>query len=219
MCSRRRRNPRDADAPDSRYDATLPGRAGRARPAAKSRASAGPQRRPNSRRRSAGRTTASRRGRPFAARICRGRVAAPPRPRRGHCVEMSCGDDAAATWTFRVDESRRRGCDVDIPRRRVAATTRLRRGNLVETGGRLRYHDGAIAPLERSSTRHYERLLCLAGSSDGRVATVCAGEVICIWKLFDAAPRTRVVEPSVARRRDVRRWDRVFAGGVGGVVR
>jgi len=81
------------------------------------------------------------------------------------------------------------------------------------------YHDGAIAPLERSSTRHYERLLCLAGSSDGRVATVCAGEVICIWKLFGAAPRTRVVEPSVARRRDVRRWDRVFAGGVGGVVR
>ena len=60
------------------------------------------------------------------------------------------GDAAAATWTFRGDvrradvpsmeSRRRRGCDVDIPWRRVAATPRLLRGNSVETGARLRYY-------------------------------------------------------------------------------
>ena len=39
------------------------------------------------------------------------------------------GDAAVATWIFRGDDSRRRrGCDLDIPRRRFAATPRLRRG-------------------------------------------------------------------------------------------
>ena len=45
------------------------------------------------------------------------------------------GDAAAATWIVRGDESRRRrGYDVDIPRRRIAATPRLRRGHSVEAG-------------------------------------------------------------------------------------
>ena len=52
------------------------------------------------------------------------KVAATPRPRRGYFVETSRGDAAATTWIFRGDESRRRrGHDVDIPRRRVAATS------------------------------------------------------------------------------------------------
>ena len=67
-------------------------------------------------------------------------VAATPRPRRGDSEEAGRGDAAAATWRFRGDESpprprreysaetsRRRGRDVEIPRRRVAATPRLRR--------------------------------------------------------------------------------------------
>ena len=45
-----------------------------------------------------------------------------------------------AAWAFRGDESRRRrGCDVDIPWRRVAAAPRPRRGSSAETGARLRY--------------------------------------------------------------------------------
>ena len=41
--------------------------------------------------------------------------------RRADLSLMNCGDAAAATWIFRGDESRpRRGCDVDIPWRRVA---------------------------------------------------------------------------------------------------
>ena len=65
-----------------------------------------------------GDVTATRRGYP------RRRVAATPRPRRGHSVA------AAATRTFRGDESRRRrACDVDIPWRRIAAAaTRTFRG-------------------------------------------------------------------------------------------
>ena len=47
---------------------------------------------------------------------------------------MSRGDAAAATWIVRRDESRhRRACDVDSPRRRVAATPRLRRGETSRT--------------------------------------------------------------------------------------
>ena len=50
-----------------------------------------------------------------AAQICRGRVAATPRPRRRYPVETSRGD-GRGTWIFRGDETRRRrGCDVDIP--------------------------------------------------------------------------------------------------------
>ena len=42
---------------------------------------------------------------------------------RGHSVEASRGDTAAATWMFRGGESRRhRGCDVDVPWRRVDAS-------------------------------------------------------------------------------------------------
>ena len=37
---------------------------------------------------------------------------------------------------------RRRGCDMDIPWRPVAATPRLQHGYLVETGARLRYRKG-----------------------------------------------------------------------------
>merc|ERR1712097_94314 len=84
----------------------------------------------------------------FAAQIFRGRVAATPRLRRGYSVERGRGDAAAATWTFHGDGSRRRrgrdvdvpwgrvaaSCDVDVPRRWVAATPRLRRGYSAETG-------------------------------------------------------------------------------------
>ena len=70
-------------------------------------------------------------------------VAAPPWRRCGYSVETSRGAAAATTWIVRGDESRRRrGCDVDIPWRRVApplrqiysvwrrvaATTRMVRG-------------------------------------------------------------------------------------------
>ena len=49
-------------------------------------------------------------------------------------METSRGDAAAATWIFHGDESRRRrGRDVDIPWRRVAATPRPQRGYSVET--------------------------------------------------------------------------------------
>ena len=57
---------------------------------------------------------------------------------RGNSVETSRGGAAAATRIFRGDESRRRrGYDVDIPWRRVAAAPRLRRGYSVETTPRL----------------------------------------------------------------------------------
>ena len=57
-------------------------------------------------------------------------------------METGRGDAAAATRTFRGDGSRRRRCrDVDISRRRVAATPQLRRReNLVETGAHVRYY-------------------------------------------------------------------------------
>ena len=43
--------------------------------------------------------------------------------RRADTPQTSRGDAVAATWIFRGDESqRRRGRDVDLPRRRVAAT-------------------------------------------------------------------------------------------------
>ena len=49
----------------------------------------------------------------------------------GYSVETSRCAAAAATWKFRGDGSRRRrGRDVEIPCRRVAATPRLRRGIL-----------------------------------------------------------------------------------------
>ena len=55
----------------------------------------------------------------------RRRVAATPRPPRGHSVETGRGDAAAATWTLPKDESRRRrGRDADSPWRRGAATPR-----------------------------------------------------------------------------------------------
>ena len=54
--------------------------------------------------------------------------------RRADLPKMGRGDAAAATWIFSGDESRRRrGRDVDIQRRRVAATPRPRRGYSVET--------------------------------------------------------------------------------------
>ena len=44
------------------------------------------------------------------------------------------GAAAAATWIFRRKESRRRrGCDVDISRQRVAAPPRVRHGHSAET--------------------------------------------------------------------------------------
>ena len=58
------------------------------------------------------------------------RVAATPRPGRGYSVETSRGD--GATRIFHGDASRRRrGWDMDIPWRRVAATAR--RGYSTET--------------------------------------------------------------------------------------
>ena len=56
-----------------------------------------------------------RRGRTW---IVRGRVAAPPRPRRGHSED---------------GPRRRHGCDVDIPWRRVSAPPQPRRGSTFET--------------------------------------------------------------------------------------
>ena len=50
---------------------------------------------------------------------------------RADLLSTNRGDAAAATWKFRGDGSRRRrGRDVEIPCRRVAATPRLRRGIL-----------------------------------------------------------------------------------------
>ena len=46
------------------------------------------------------------------------RVAAPPRPRRGHSLETSRGASAATTWTFRGG----------LPLMNVAVAPRLRRG-------------------------------------------------------------------------------------------
>ena len=60
------------------------------------------------------------RGRRCDVDMPRRRVAVPPRLRRGYAAEARRGDAAAATWIFRGDGSRRRrGCDVDIPWRRV----------------------------------------------------------------------------------------------------
>ena len=54
---------------------------------------------------------------------------------RGYSAETGRGTAAAATWTFRGGESRRRrGCHVDIPWRRVAATPRLRGGSSAAVG-------------------------------------------------------------------------------------
>ena len=81
---------------------------------------------------------------------------------------------AAATRLFRGDESRRRrGCDVDIPWRRV--TPRLGRGSSVETesrrrprtdvetAARLRYHDGVREDLSQA------QLLYLGSHAEWRV--------------------------------------------------
>ena len=52
---------------------------------------------------------------------------------------MNHGPATATTWIFRGDESRpRRGHDVDIPRGRLAAAPRLRRGTSVWTSARSR---------------------------------------------------------------------------------
>ena len=70
---------------------------------------------------------------------------------RRYSVEASRGAAAAEMWIFRGDGSRRRrGCDADIPWRRVAVTPRLRRGHSVETGrgdagDRTRIFRGRIA--------------------------------------------------------------------------
>ena len=56
---------------------------------------------------------------------------------RADMSPMNRGDAAAATWIVPGDQLwRRRGCDVDIPWRQVAATPRLRHGSSVETGTR-----------------------------------------------------------------------------------
>ena len=55
----------------------------------------------------------------------------PPVP-RGYSAWTGRGTAAGATWIFRGDASRR-GRDVDIPRRCVAAPPRLRRGYSAET--------------------------------------------------------------------------------------
>ena len=56
------------------------------------------------------------------------------RVRRADRPLTNRGDAAAATWIFRGDGSRRRrGGDVDLPWRRIAATPRRRRGSSVET--------------------------------------------------------------------------------------
>ena len=86
----------------------------------------------------------SRRRRGLDVDIPRRRLAAPPRPRRGHDAETSRDDAAAATWIFRGDDSRRRrGRDVDIPQRRVATPPR-------DVGARLRYH----AQLAKANPRY-----------------------------------------------------------------
>ena len=60
--------------------------------------------------------------------------------RRADIPPKSRGDAAVVAWIFRGEESRRRrGRDVDIPRRRVAATPRWWRGYSAETGARFRY--------------------------------------------------------------------------------
>ena len=78
----------------------------------------------------------------FSAAVARGGGSRRGRgPERGYSVETSRGDAAAATWIFRPrtwifrgDESRRRrGRDVDILWRPVAATPRPRREYSLET--------------------------------------------------------------------------------------
>ena len=65
---------------------------------------------------------------------------------RESSVETGRGDAAVVTWIFRGDGSRRRrGYDVDIPWRPIAATPRLRRGYSVETG-RDQHTSGTAAP-------------------------------------------------------------------------
>ena len=72
-----------------------------------------------------------RRGRGVAAACPRNTAATCPRNTRAARVREAVRrkDAAAATWIFRADAPwRRRGCNVDSPCRRVAATPRLRRG-------------------------------------------------------------------------------------------
>ena len=84
----------------------------------------------------------------------RRRVAATPRPPRGHSVEASRGDAAAATWAFRGDESRRRrGRDADSPWRRGAATPR---GHSAEASR------GRVALRSRDRLRYARRWLRVA---------------------------------------------------------
>ena len=84
------------------------------------------------------------------------------------CVDISRasrGDAAAATWIIRGDESRRRrGCDVESPWRRVAATPWLRRGKSVEGESRRRRGRGYSAETSRGVERRARRLELLEGA-------------------------------------------------------
>ena len=82
---------------------------------------------------------------------------------------------------------RRRGCNICIPWRRVAATPRPRRGHFVETGGRLRYANAAAC--EAYNQTHSE----LIGSATDLAATVSGGyartRVYINTRCVEAAPR------------------------------
>ena len=84
-------------------------------------------------------------------------------------------------------------------------------------GGRL----DCVATLGRPAiprTQIGERWLGLVASPDRtRVAATCMGETILIWKLFDTPSRRKGAFANL--RRDVRRWDGVFGGGPGQVLR
>ena len=103
-------------------------------------------------------------------------------------MKTSRGNAAAATWMFREDKSRqRRGCDVDIPWRRVAAappwrrvaaTPPRRRGSSVETGARLRYGRWRILDAWRVPSRVWEALPDSGGKAAVEAALVRLNRVL-----------------------------------------
>ena len=95
---------------------------------------------------------------------------------RGSSVEASRGDAAAVTWTVRGDESRRRrGCDVDGPWRRVAATPRLRRGDSVSAALRSRRGRRGAVTASLLSTE-YPRGILHCDSSKEYLTAAAAGD-------------------------------------------
>ena len=89
----------------------------------------------------------------------------------------------AATWRFRRDESRRRrGCDVDIPSRRVAAAPRLRSPPARASGRprtiRVHGRDGAATlarPRRRRDPRNRGRNVLTSREHDSHVARAPPG--------------------------------------------